>query len=72
METWLCAGWVLSSSGDMALCWAGVDQQGDMGVCAVYVLISNRHMGVRCKAVLSLRFNFRVSPEASKAWDKFC
>ena len=67
METWLCAGWVLSSSGDMGVCWAGVDQQGGTWVCAVYVLISNRHMGVRCKAVLSLRFDFRVSPAASKA-----
>ena len=27
METWLCAGWVLNSNGDMGVCWVGVVQQ---------------------------------------------
>ena len=58
-ETWVCAGWVLISNGDMDVCWVGVDQQWGHGcvldgccsavetwVCVGWVLISNGDMGV--------------------------
>ena len=59
METWVCAGWVLISNGDMGVCLLGVDQQWKHGcalvgcwpametwVCAGWVLASNGDMGV--------------------------
>ena len=48
METWVRAGWVLASNGDMGVCWLGAGQQwrhgcvlasnGDMGVCWLGIL----------------------------------
>ena len=59
METWVCAGWVLASNGDMGACWLGAGRQWKHGcvlvgcwpametwVCAGWVLTSNRDMGV--------------------------
>ena len=42
METWVCAGWVLSSNGHMDVCWVGVEQQWRHGC----VLASKGHIGM--------------------------
>ena len=57
METWVCAGRVLASNGDMGVCWVGAAQlrghgrvlisYGNMDACAWWMPISNGDMVVR-------------------------
>ncbi len=42
METWVCAGWVLASNGNMGVCWPAMETW----VCAGWLLTSNGDMGV--------------------------
>ncbi len=47
METWVCAGWVLASNGDMGACWLDAGQQWKRGC----VPAGNRDMGACCMGV---------------------
>ena len=47
METWVCAGWVLCSNGNMNVCWGVLSSYGNMGVLG-WALSSNGDMGVCC------------------------
>ena len=33
METWVCVGWVLTSNGDMGVCWVGAESAMETWVC---------------------------------------